>query len=1258
MAIRINFDAAHNPEAPTLILAKKNGDKLGLLNSKSVQLTGNLQNASEISFIINKFVDGKITNLWDEITDFKLIYCVEWDVWFEISVQLDESTEITKTVFCTSLGHAELSQIMIFNVEINTENDIAREDYKIPTIFYNIEHPEASLIHRILEKAPHYTIAHVDDSIKNIQRTFTFDNISIYDAFQEIAQEIHCLFIFNSNSDRNGEIQRIISVYDLESNCLDCGYRGEFTRICPKCGKTNIYEGYGKDTGIFISSDELADNIQFTTNVGAIKNCFKLEAGDDLMTATIRNSNPNGTDYIWYISDSIKLDMSKELVTKLNDYDKLYEYYQKEYSSVLNAERLKSYNNLIDKYKTYNKSLEKIVSPIIGYSTLIKSYYNTIDFYGYLQSSMLPQLKKIDTDAAKEVNKLTSSNIGSVAVNDVSKVSQATTNNAVLAIAKLLIDTRYKVQINSSSYNSVTKIWSGDFTVTNYTDDNDTARSSYIYINIVDDYKIFVEQKIEKALSKVNKEDISISGLFEKSSVEFAQGLKEYCLDSLQAVLNACQSCLDILIEQGIGNKDFWEGKNPNLYNELYLDYFNRLNIIKSEIKLRQNEIGIIIGSYDESGNLKTNGLQTDIENIKLEIQDKLNFEKYLGKDLWLEFCTFRREDKYSNTNYISDGVSTSELFDKADEFIKEAKKEIYKSSVLQHSISSTLKNLLTIKSFQNLVNDFQVGNWLRVMVNNEVYKLRLISYTIDYDDLCNLSVEFSDVIKDSTSVKSIQDILNESQSMSSSYSSVKHQAQKGESSKSQLDYWVNKGLALTQMKIVDNADNQNITFDSHGLLCREYLPITDSYDNQQLKIINRGLYLTNDNWTTSRAGIGNFAFYNPMTGKMEEAYGVIADTLVGNLILSEKVGVYSKDNSIVLGENGLVITTNKKDSDTINKLLFLIQKNTIDSYGQSTNQKLVYIDDYGNLVLNGSIKINASTNSNIGSLDDLSDDSRFDGVINGAITDAIKPFEEKFASMDIDINGIRGEIGTVTQNFTGKIDGINGTINVINGQITGINGDINSINGSLDRVNSSIGDINGSLNGIHGDISGINNEIVKLTEKLDLKLSSDEVELKISQSITAGTKPLYDSIAALSGNATSLKAYVEETKRELQSGINGKESDIAALKQKVEATMTSQEIQLAISNSLQNGVSKVETTTGFVFNEDGLTVSKTGQEMTTRITENGMIITQNQSEVLTANNIGVDAKNLHATTYLIVGNNSRFEDYKTNRTGCFYIGA
>lgn len=1257
MAVKIKFDNAHNVIPPTFVLATRSGKKLGSIPAENISVSDAFNSRFELSFQVWKEYDGAKIRLWDDIVDFKLIWCREWDVWFEIYVTTKDDSDTVKFVSCVSLGEAELSQIILNGIEINTENDIAREDYE-PTILYNKDNHNASLLNRIMEKCPHYSIRYVSPSIADIQRTFKFDGNTLYDAFQEIAEEIDCIFVIDSGSNDDGSIRRSISVFDLEAYCVACGERGHFLKTCSKCGNTNIILGYGDDTAIFVSTENLADDITVKVNTTSVKNCFRLVAGDDLMTAAIINCNPNGSQYIWYLSKDMKSDMSDSLVSKLDEYDSLYDYYYKEHIFKLPVDIVTAYNNLVAKYKVYEKDLQNIKPEIKGYPSLMSGYFDTIDLHLLLRDGLMPSAKLDDTTAAAQAALLHEGTLSPVAVSDINTCSTATVSSMVLSAAKVIVDQRYRVKVKDGTFNG--EIWTGKFIVSSYSDENDTAESGVVRIVINDDYERFVKQKIDNVLKNVEKQNdvTDIASLFSLSNSKFATEIKKYCLSSLGILADSCQACLDVLVKQGIADKDTWADKTPDMYTSVYLPFYEKLRFIEEETKLRESEIQVIIGSYSSDGELLKDGVQTLLEDEKGRIKDALNMENFLGRDLWLELLTYRREDTYTNDNFISDGLNNVELFRNAMEFIDAAQKEIYKSATQQHTLSANLKNLLVMKEFSPIVDKFSVGNWIRVKIDGVVYRLRMIRYQIDFDNLENIQVEFSDIRKFADGVSDSHSILSQAASMASSYGAVSHQASQGDKGNKQVNEWVNKGLALTKMKIIDCADNQNIVWDSHGVLCREKIIELDKYSDKQLKIINRGLYLTDDNWRTSKAGIGDFTFYDPATGKFQESYGVIADTLVGNLILSEKVGVYSKDNSIVLGENGLVITTNKNSSDTIRKLLFLIQKNTVDSSGQSTNQKLMYVDDYGNLVLNGAIKINASTNNNIGSLDDLSDDSRFDGIVNDAVNGAIKPFEEKFASLDVDINGIRGEIGTITQNFSGQIEGINGTINVINGQITGINGNIGSINGSLDGINGSIGDINGSLNGIYGDISGINNEIVKLTEKLDLKLGSDEVELKISQSITAGTKPLYDSIAALSGNATSLKAYVEETKRELQSGIDGKESDIAALKQKVEATMTSQEIQLAISNSLQNGVSKVETTTGFVFNEDGLTVSKTGQEMTTRITENGMIITQNQSEVLTANNIGVDAKNLHATTYLIVGNNSRFEDYKTNRTGCFYIGA
>lgn len=131
----------------------------------------------------------------------------------------------------------------------------------------------------------------------------------------------------------------------------------------------------------------------------------------------------------------------------------------------------------------------------------------------------------------------------------------------------------------------------------------------------------------------------------------------------------------------------------------------------------------------------------------------------------------------------------------------------------------------------------------------------------------------------------------------------------------------------------------------------------------------------------------------------------------------------------------------------------------------------------------------------------------------------------------------------------------------------------------------------------------------------------------------------------------------VETVEQKLDDSINGVNESITTLTREVEAKLTAEEVTLAIKKELIDGVDSVCTTTGYKFDDEGLTVSKTGSGLTTQITEDGMKVFKTGMEVLTANSNGVDGHRLEASTYLIVGGRSRFENYGINRTGCFWVG-
>lgn len=955
---KLRMDTSGNVEDISFVLAKKNGDKLGnITNIDNIVTKHSMKEASEFTFTAHKKIGDNIIRCWNDIKDFKLVWIPEWDMWYEITVEVNEKDENVKNVSGKTLGEAELSQIMLYGIEINTETDIAREEYKIPTTFYNPDHPEASLMDRLLtDKAPHYKIKHIDKSLMNLQRTFTFDDTSIYDALQEVSEELDCLFIFGCGSDENGKPERTISVYDLEANCVDCGNRDTFVHKCPKCGSTNIILGYGEYTNVFISRDNLADEITYSVDTDSVKNCMKLEAGDDLMTAAIRSCNPNGTDYIYYFPDETREEMSTALQEKLKSYDALYEKYQSDYNFTINDSFVTNYNALVNKYKTYEENLKdtEIKNPIVGYPKLMRIYFDTIDMVQLLRNKLMPPVDKPDNNAKSQGEYLMANLPSSASTTSLKNLSVSTADNIMVMLAQSIVKGVFKVTVTNTTLSN--NVWKGKFNLENYADKDDKFTSQFVSISINENYESYVKQRIDSILARSDENYYDIVGLFKQDMTVFKSQLKKYCLNTLQIFQKCCQSCIDMMVQQGISSNSTSSiyGINTKvLYENVYVPYYNKMNAIQDEIKVREDELYTVEGKYNNQNQLVQDGIQIEIERIITEVQDALNFKNYIGVDLYKEFSSFIRMDKYSNDNYISDGLNNTDLMKNAIEFITVATKELFKSASLQHSITGTIKNFLRMKEFEPVTNNFKNGNWICVGIDDKVYQLRIIEYEIDFSDTQNISVTFSDVVSTPDGMTDLESILSNSSKMATSYSGVVRQSTINTNFKNKMNEMIAKGLSMTNTKIVSNADNQDITWDEHGLLCREYDDIISDYTDSQLKIINHGIYITDDNWKTARAGIGNFIYYDPKDKTYKESYGVIADTLVSNLILTSEVGIYNEEKSIEMAKDGIIVTTN-----TMNKNVFTIRKEITDDEGNITYERQLYIDDNGNIRLAGNASI------------------------------------------------------------------------------------------------------------------------------------------------------------------------------------------------------------------------------------------------------------------------------------------------------------
>lgn len=951
---KLKMDTSGNVEDITLVLAKKNGDKISnLTNITDIVAKHCMNDASELSCEAHKKMDDNVLSCWDELVNFKLSWIPEWDMWYEIYVEIDEKDENTKSITAKTIGEAELSQIMLYDIEINTETDIARDDYKIPTKFYNPDHPEASLVDRLMEKAPHYTITHIDKSLMDIQRTFTFDDTSLYDAFKDISEELDCLFVFNSGSGADGKPARTIQIYDLEANCNDCGYRNTYVDTCPKCGSHNVINGYGEYTNIFISKDNLADDITYSVDTDSVKNCFKLEAGDDLMTAAIRACNPNGSDYIYHFSDQVRHEMSPELQTKLKQYDTEYENYQTNKLFTLDSALVSKYNNIVDKYLKYDDTLAKMDNPMHGYPRVMRAYFDAIDMVQFLSNKLMPNITKPDNSAESQGQYLIDNLPSSASVTSLKTLTVSLAENTIISLARSIVKGSFKITVSDSTLSGNT--WRGKINLKGYVNDDDHYTSDYVTIGFDENYQSYVKQRIDTILNKYDTNYYGIVGIFKQDLEVFKSEMKKYCLDSLKTFQKCAQGCIDLMVQMGVSAPDT-TNNDPNttaIYNGLYIPYYNKINAVQDEILIRQNEIYAVEGEYNNQGELVTTGIQNEIEKIMSSVQKALDFKSYIGVDLYKEFSSFLRMDKFSNENYTSDDLDNTNLFQNALDFINAATKELYKSSTLQHSITGTIKNFLRMKEFEPIMDKFKNGNWITFEVDEKIYQLRIVEYDIDFSDTQNIDVTFSDVVYMPDGMSDLQSVLASATKMATSYSGVLRQSEVNNKFTKKINDMISTGLDMTNTKIISNADHQDITWDEHGLLCREYNDILSDYNPSQLKIINQGVYLTTDNWRTAKAGIGKFWYYDPRDKSYKESYGVIADTLVSNLILTSEVGIYNEENSIEMAKNGIVITTN-----TNGRNAFTIRKEITDEKGNKSYERQLYIDDNGNIRLSGHASI------------------------------------------------------------------------------------------------------------------------------------------------------------------------------------------------------------------------------------------------------------------------------------------------------------
>ena len=254
--------------------------------------------------------------------------------------------------------------------------------------------------------------------------------------------------------------------------------------------------------------------------------------------------------------------------------------------------------------------------------------------------------------------------------------------------------------------------------------------------------------------------------------------------------------------------------------------------------------------------------------------------------------------------------------------------------------------------------------------------------------------------------------------------------------------------------------------------------------------------------------------------------------------------------------------------------------------------------------------------------------------------------------------------LGEVLKQTYAKVDKQNKTIELVAGETKDNTTNIAALQLTVNGISASVKSLDETTKTLTNDLGEVSGTVNTHTENIAALVAKDnEITASVS-SVETKTNELDTSLNTTNQNISKLQITTENISTSVNSletniteRLNGIDTNYDELAKEVSTKVTASDITVAIEEERRKGAEKVTTSTGFTFDSNGLTITKSNSEISTNIDEDGLSVYRYNEEVLTADNGGVLAKNLHATTYLIVGKNTYFADYGTDRAGCFWTG-
>ncbi len=479
-------------------------------------------------------------------------------------------------------------------------------------------------------------------------------------------------------------------------------------------------------------------------------------------------------------------------------------------------------------------------------------------------------------------------------------------------------------------------------------------------------------------------------------------------------------------------------------------------------------------------------------QNELSTIQGKLSPSVYFG-DLYNNFLSYVYENEYTNDNIaVTDSMTYEERIAEIQTLYDAAKDVLLQKVNIPNEYSVDTKAFVFNKKFINHTRALEVGSLIGAETENSndgnIEYFPIIEFEINYEDK-SVKITFGNKFNPARAKDLFADLMHDVSSTGKILDYIT--AKKADTSEiSDMQKFINSTLDLSKNAIL-SANGQTVEINDSGYHGRK-VNSDGSLSGKEIAIVNNVMVFTIDNWQTCSLAVGELTLANGSS-----VYGVIADVLIGkilmgeNLYISNKSGTYTIDNDGLMASNDKTkckVVINPNDSNN----LFSISSN---------NSKKFYIDSSGDVVFSGKLSGasgNFSGNLTAGSIN--ADKVTFGtSTINQVLATYVKTttLEANYATIT-SLNTTNAEITNIKSNYvtTATLTANYATI-----------ASLNATNADVSNLTAGTISIANALNAAEARISSIEADYVKtnvLTAKYATIENLNATNLAVSDKLSA----------------------------------------------------------------------------------------------------------------------------------------------------------